>query len=125
MKNRKPDVETESFRMWKLTDKEKAIDKKKTKDEPTINYLGEKVTLLGFNYVKSKSKKGKLILAYKVKPEDKLVLYYIGKKLIAKEKEFVANFFEKASNYLDDFEFQNLDEAFKGMENEKHLFKTK
>lgn len=75
MIDRKPDLETESLRVWDVKDDEdKELD---TEEGPSIPYGdGEELKLLGFTYANDEN--GKLFLAYKFKHETKTVIYYFG-----------------------------------------------
>ncbi|KKL93498.1 hypothetical protein LCGC14_1874110, partial [marine sediment metagenome] len=68
--DRKPDVETESLRMWKG-------NKKDWEDEEgsEVERDGDKYKLMGFTLVKRKDSK-EVVFAYKFKHDEMLVVYY-------------------------------------------------
>ena len=77
------DKETESFRMWNTTDKEKEKIIKETKDDSFEVDIGEgyKTNLCGFNKATDK-KTGELVFAFKIKTDldtqTPMILYYIA-----------------------------------------------
>lgn len=73
---RKPDKETELFRAWTL--KKGQItkeDKEDFKKEFKINYKGMEIALSGFTVMKQKET-DKFVFGYKMKHEDKTMIYY-------------------------------------------------
>lgn len=125
-RERKPDLETESFRAWGVRSEEKkAIIKEATEKHPIIIKQGDmKFHLTGFNKGIDK-KTGKVIFAYKFKHEDKFILYYISDK-ISKEKQIKIKeyFFEALSQncILINYKLQNVKETLKNIElNQKML----
>lgn len=67
---RKPDFENESLRMWVPNNKEK---KQYRKTDVRIKYKGYTFGLVGFTVAKLK---GRVVFAFKFKPENKTVLAY-------------------------------------------------
>ena len=70
---RKPDMETESFRLWFTNDSQISTGKN------IIKYKGMEFELCGFSIISSKETKEKLF-AYKWKHERQMVLYHIFKE---------------------------------------------
>lgn len=72
---RKPDLETESMRVW-IPNKEEAEELKKTDEgDIKIDYKGNEIIVGGFN--KAMKKDGNLLFIWKFKHQEHLILYYI------------------------------------------------
>jgi len=71
----KPDIETESLRIWK---KRKGEIPKKDKDAIEVDMGNEtKISLCGYNKAYKKGTKKEVVFAWKFKHEDKLLCYYL------------------------------------------------
>lgn len=82
---RKVDMETEKFDIWKVDKKEK---KEVEKEEGLkIKYKDMEFKMLGFTIGKDE-KTNEILFAFKVKPDEKLLLLYNPKKNKRLEKEF-------------------------------------
>ncbi len=91
---RKPDIETESMRMW-VSDDEKEDVKRELEEENHIKIKKGDYTFNLYGFTKC-SKKGELIFIYKFKHEEKVVMYHIFKeneevKEIIEYIKFIAN----------------------------------
>ena len=110
---RKPDKETELLRMWtskKGSKEAKQLDKM-DKDAIDIKYKDMKVKICGFTTMTHKVTK-KLIFAYKLKHEEKFVLYYIqdNKREGQRCLSFIQSFIEFGG-----YNLQNMEENLKSM----------
>ena len=88
--DRKPDKETESFRMWK-TDKKDNFEEE-MKDCPKINYEGIEIAIGGFDVIYDRpitEPDKKIMLAIKFKHEKRDVLYYLSDEAEEKHKEML------------------------------------
>ncbi len=77
-RDRKPDLETESFRAWSPTKEEEEELKDLDKDSITIGKGKWKMKLIGYTQVLDKET-NKITFAYKMKHEEKIFLYHIPK----------------------------------------------
>lgn len=111
---RKPDFETESLRMWVPSDKEKKQYKKKT---PRIKYKGYTFGLVSFTVVK---KKGKVVFAFKFKPETKMVIAYIDDK--SKELQEVYDELKQYAKSIG-YEFNDVRKMWDRILMEEHTIK--
>ena len=124
--DRKPDIETESLRMWKTKDNEEKTDVDNS-NSFKIEYNKMEMNLCGFTTCKDK-KSNKIIFAYKFKHKEKMILYYINEDLTAEEKnkiDKVLFMMRKINPLIGDYEIKDVKDTFKLMENEKHLWKEK
>lgn len=87
--NRKPDMETESFRMWEADKENFEKEKEESKKLPVLKYKGQEFRLDGFNIARDKNEK--IIFAYKFKHEKKDILYFVDTddKEILKAVDFI------------------------------------
>jgi hypothetical protein len=88
--DRKPDKETESFRMWKSDKKYDYLEE--MKDCPKINYEGIEITIGGFDVIYDKpitEPDKKVMLAIKFKHDKQDILYYISDEADEKHKEIL------------------------------------
>lgn len=112
---RKPDFETESLRMWtsKGEEKEKMIEK--TKDVGfMVKYKDMEIKMLGFTEIRDKKTK-KIVFAYKIKHDKRIVLFYIKDKNNIKVKAVLECFEGNPFSY----EIQDVDNVLKNIYNEK------
>ena len=115
-KKRKPDFETESFRMWS--------EKKKGKEEVggfEIKYKDMKMKLCGFNICR---KEGKIIFAYKFKHEEGEGLILIHNPKINKESEKIESML-RAMALAIGYEVKDTQDVLKNLYGQKHLFEDK
>lgn len=124
--DRKPDIETESLRIWehKDDDEETEID---NSNSFKIKYNGLEMNLTGFTTCKDK-KSNKIIFAYKFKHEERMILYYINEDLTEEEKDKIDKvlfMIKKINPLIGDYEIKDTKDVFKLMKNEKHLWKEK
>lgn len=113
--DRKPDLETESFRAWKPTEEEK---KELDKDKGfKVKYKDMELNLMGFTIVKKKTT-DEPIFAYKFKLDKGEVVYFI-----IKESD------EQTSKLINDFKvimsslgltLVNMEDTLKNIYNEKN-----
>lgn len=103
---RKPDLETESMRMWVESDKERKEEKKFQKENPDAD-VSVKIGDLMFklNGFTKCSKDGELILIYKFKHEEKIIIYYVFKETTESLKAIEMI---KAVGQLGGFDVQNF-----------------
>lgn len=125
--NRKPDLETESFRAWGVKDSEKEkIIKESLEEHPIIVKQGDmKLHLTGFKKAIDK-KTDQVVFAYKFKHEDKCILYYISDKLSKENQEKVEKWFKAVSQMCIpmNYKLKNIREFLKNIESsKKHLEK--
>ena len=109
--DKKPDLETETFRAWITDEKDKDT---MPKDSPTIQYKDMKLVLGGFNVVYNKDKK--VVFAYKFKHDRKDILYYIDTD---DEKVNTALRYLKEVAVHMGYVTTNMEETLKSMWNEK------
>lgn len=113
----KPDVETESFRAWIPNQKEGSeLEKDKGFKIKHGEYI---ISLMGFNLVKDKNT-DKLIFAYKLKHEDKLIIYHLCEDISMEDKRKFEEFRDMISNILG-YNPKSMNEVLKEVDNEKHL----
>lgn len=115
---RKPNVETEMFRAWTLTDEERAGINHE--GDVKINFNGLPVSLTGFNKIRNEKKE--LVFAYKLKPSMDF-LYYIPDDLSKEDKikcDDVLNALSEINRILG-YSMTDMREQLKAIYNEKHL----
>lgn len=125
-RKRKPDFETESFRVWKTKgNKEKEEVKQFSEKNPIKVKQGKfEMVLQGFTKLLSK-KTGKPIMAYKIKREEKLFMYWIEDEDKLEDNEIVLinntkQFFRNTAE-LFGYGIMDMKEQIKRMANEKHV----
>lgn len=122
---REPDLETESFRMWKMSDEEKETlkSKKEIESENDIKIkIGDfELNMCGFNQIMNKEKK--LIFAYKIKHRDNSFLYYIPDDDTEEERKNCEEFISSVEKVNEFFEYELIDmkKHIENLKNEKHL----
>ena len=112
----KPDIETESLRIWKHN--KKAKDEYKETNGIEVKIDGETFKLCGF--IKCFDKKtNDFKIAYKFKHSEKMVLYYIPK-----ETKGCEEILKEMRGFLGTlgYHFQNIEDNFKNISSQKHLF---
>lgn len=115
--DRKPDVETESFRMWKLKGKEMETAKEiKEENDIKIKVGDTELNICGFTIVRNKD--NKIVFAYKFKHEEKMIMYYTSQEDKSKTDMMIAIF------KLNPIDYQVIDmrSIIKNLKNEKHLW---
>jgi len=119
---RKPDFETESFRMWnKKQRKETKKDKEEYKNN-LIKYKDIELSLCGFTIARDKTTK-EIIFAYKIKPEHNVLMYYMNEKFKDEERTKIlhAKFLDLSRIF--GFDFHNLHDTLENLQTQKHLLK--
>jgi len=124
MKFDKPDIETESFRVWASDKSKKDYMKDHKKQNPIfVKYKDFELGLLGFNKVRDE-KTNKIVFYYKFKNESREFYFYIPKNLSKKNQERVKQIKSKVEeislscgNIL-----INVEDLIKEMYNEKNTF---
>jgi len=114
---RKPDFETESFRAWIPTEKEKKAIEENSKNDLKVDLGdGKSISLCGFNVA---SKNGIPQFAYKFRHDKRMILYYI-----VEDNEKTRGLLEglKTAGKMADYEVIDQKEQFKNMtDSYKHL----
>jgi len=111
---RKPDFETESFRLWKATASEKAAEALKSGFR--INYKGMEVQLCGFTLVRD-TESGEVIFAFR--EEEKRLLYWAKDEDSEQTKELLARL--SAACKEDGVQLVSYAEALESLHAEKHV----
>lgn len=117
---RTPDLETESFRAWKATDKEKKELEKDIKEHGfKIKYKDMEFTMLGFTYFFDKKdvKNKKVLFAHKFKHDKKEYLYYIDKDCPKERRENIEMMFKLIE--MKGYDMQDMMEYSKNIYNER------
>ena len=87
---RKPDLETESVRAWKSTRKESEEIEEMARDEECKIEIkcknGFRMRLMGFTKMHDKQT-NELLIAYKLKPGENMLLFYIPENLAEENKK--------------------------------------
>lgn len=116
---RKPDIETESLRVWKA--EKNTFTKEDEENSFEIELKdGMKIKCLGFTRVLDKNDKS-LIFAYKIKEHTKSILYHMIKE--TEESKDVLIILKKFS-WEFDYELQNMKDTLTNIETNKHLIET-
>ena len=114
---RKPDIETESLRVWKA--EKNTFTKEDEENSFEIELKdGLKIKCLGFTRILDKNDKS-LIFAYKFKEHNKSILYHMIKE--TEESKDVLIILKKFSCEFN-YELQNMEDTLKNIEINKQLF---
>ena len=114
---RKPDIETESLRVWKA--EENSFTKEDEENSFEIELKdGMKIKCLGFTRILDKNDKS-LIFAYKIKEHNKSILYHMIKE--TEESKDVLIILKKFS-WEFNYSLQNMRETLTNIETNKQLF---
>ena len=112
---RKPDLETESLRIWKARGKEKE-ESLRAEGTFEIAYKDLTLTLIGFRQVR-RGANDEVVFAWKFKEDEKVVLYYLRDKQSKAWNEFLAKLKSTAEGY----EFQDVENVLKDLYEQKHV----
>jgi len=132
--SREPILETESFRVWKLTKAESEIEKAKPKDESAIEIdmgvdeNGEelKMMMTGFSQLRHKET-DKLIFAFKFKHDERAIAVYLPQDDYVSADLFIDEKIAKTMNELikmaDTIGYSIIDmnEAIDNIKNQRHI----
>jgi hypothetical protein len=114
---RKPDVETESLRVWKAQKDSFTKEDEEDSFEIELNE-GMKIKCLGFTRILDKNDKS-LIFAYKFKEHNKTILYHTIKETEESKKVLqILKEFSKGTIY----QLQDLSDSLTAIESNKHIF---
>jgi len=108
-RKRKPNLETESLRVWDVKDNEKEEIKGLKEKYPIIVKQGDmELHLTGFAKAIDK-KTDKVIFAYKFKHKDRMILYYISEKLSKENQKKVEKYFIRVNQICIPIDYQLKD----------------
>ena len=117
--DRKPDMDTESFRAWTLDKKEQDESKKEFEEKGfKVKYKEMEISLTGFTITTDKKTK-KLIMAYKFKHDKKDFLYFIPDEKEEELKEMIKEM-EKVVNAFG-YNFTNMKEILENIYLQKDI----
>jgi len=124
-RERKPDIETESLRMWKTSEEERKEiedDKGEGIEIKLKDDKGEEIVtkICGFDKACDKTT-NELMFAWKFKHEDKMMLFYLKNKEDEMSKKAIE--FLKGMGNAIGYNVQDIEVHFKNMINDKGLMK--
>ncbi len=115
MPKRRPDFETELFRLWKVGRDDARDVCESTEKEFVIDYEGLKLQLVGFRQLRLED--NEVFFAWKIRHVEKMVLYYLRDKDSSHGRELLRGLKSAMVNH----EFQDVEESLKSLYEQKHV----